>query len=477
LAEEPAPLWSDAGQIGFRSYYGKLNPLRKDRFGCPVVGQRISSRGIRMALYRLEMTVLSRSKGRSSIASAAYQSGTKLHDERTGQTSNFIGKKVAATGMIYPFEPGQAKWDTNSREALWNKAEAAERRKNSIVARSIKLALSHENSLEENLEAVEKFCKYLADRYKVAVDFAIHTDHKTGGDPRNVHSHILMTTREVSPEGLGDKTRILDAKATAKKELKEIRATWAQIQNESLKKAGRSERVDHKSYKDQGVDKVPGVHMGAKATYLERKGIRTIKGDKNRLAQDINELSRFVNSLDANLDNKAEATIEAFGLGESSIELKLLEDSILELEQKQRKKEDLEKKVMIAEAEEAELSKRWDEAKQELAQVSSMKNLITLGIEKKKKKEKVEHSKRLWQKAFDILNEIRRKIYLISSEIIELTKSISLVRESIRKKIDAVKEHLFPQKKVKEIKQALQPQTNPEPQTDKAPKSKRRLRM
>ncbi|TLY75214.1 MAG: VirB4 family type IV secretion/conjugal transfer ATPase, partial [Gammaproteobacteria bacterium] len=48
------------------------------------------------------------------------------------------------------------------------------------------------------------FSREIAERYKVAVDLAVH-EPREGGDPRNYHAHLLTTTREVTPAGLGAK--------------------------------------------------------------------------------------------------------------------------------------------------------------------------------------------------------------------------------------------------------------------------------
>ncbi|WP_300416052.1 MobA/MobL family protein, partial [uncultured Oscillibacter sp.] len=60
------------------------------------------------------------------------------------------------------------------------------------------------------------------------------------------------------------------------------RAAWAAYTNQALEAAGRPERIDHRSYKRQGVDKIPTVHMGPAASQMERRGIVTEKGNINR---------------------------------------------------------------------------------------------------------------------------------------------------------------------------------------------------
>ncbi len=75
------------------------------------------------------------------------------------------------------------------RSTLWNAAEFAEKRKDARVAREFEVALPHELSAEERLEAAREMAQELADRYGAAVDFAIHAPHEAS-DVRNHHAHI-----------------------------------------------------------------------------------------------------------------------------------------------------------------------------------------------------------------------------------------------------------------------------------------------
>ena len=48
------------------------------------------------------------------------------------------------------------------------------------------------------------------------------------------------------------------------------RAAWAAYTNRALESAGRPERIDHRSYKRQGIDKIPSVHLGPAASQMEK---------------------------------------------------------------------------------------------------------------------------------------------------------------------------------------------------------------
>ena len=88
---------------------------------------------------------------------------------------------------------------------MWNAAELSEKRKDARVGREFEIALPHELSAEGRLEATRAFAQDLADRYGAAVDFAIHAPHDAS-DVRNHHAHVMMTTRQVGEDALGDKT-------------------------------------------------------------------------------------------------------------------------------------------------------------------------------------------------------------------------------------------------------------------------------
>lgn len=172
-----------------------------------------------MALYRLDVKPIRRSQGGDARAAAAYRSGTHIaefdYSRRRG---------VADRALFMPtLAPA---WD---RAQLWEEAEKAEKRKNSVVAREVLLALPHEMPLAAHRKAVGAFCGWLVSRYQVAADAALHTP-KSGHDARNVHAHILMTTRRLSAKGLGEKTRELDDnRLTGPREIEAMREEWAKI--------------------------------------------------------------------------------------------------------------------------------------------------------------------------------------------------------------------------------------------------------
>ena len=164
-----------------------------------------------------------------------------------GENSRMVSQAVAARmeqiNRSLP-EGVKAEW-ARDRSALWNAAELAEKRKDARVAREFEVALPHELSVEERLEATREIAQELANRYGAAVDFAIHAPHEAG-DVRNHHAHILMTTRQVGAEGLGDKTYLerenkwllTNGLPTTDMQLRDIRQSWEGIASERMAAAG-----------------------------------------------------------------------------------------------------------------------------------------------------------------------------------------------------------------------------------------------
>src|SRR3546814_4926755 len=112
--------------------------------------------------------------------------------------------------------PEGAEW-AQDRSALWNAAEAAEKRKDAKVAREYELGLPAELDAGQRRDLVRAFAEDIRDRYGVAVDAAIHAPHDYGDD-RNHHAHVMTTTRMVDADGLGAKTRQLDVRSSARSE-------------------------------------------------------------------------------------------------------------------------------------------------------------------------------------------------------------------------------------------------------------------
>lgn len=231
-----------------------------------------------MAIYHLHMQTISRADGRSAVAAAAYRAASRL-TAADGRVFDFRRKQGVVAREIFVPEG----CPPISRQDLWLLAENTEKRKNSTLAREMDMAIPVELNKEERFKLTAKFCRWLAQEYQVAVDCCMHRKDKN--DPQeNPHLHVMFTTRRYSQEGtLGAKTRELDDLKTRTTHLLHVREKWADFCNEYLQFYG--ETIDHRSFKDQGIDLLPQIHVGSAATTMIRRGLETERGLLNQAIQ------------------------------------------------------------------------------------------------------------------------------------------------------------------------------------------------
>lgn len=224
-----------------------------------------------MAIYHCSLRVFSRSDGHSAVAAAAYRAGAVLHDERRGFTHRYHNRKGVVSSFI--LTPPQAPETTRDRVTLWNAVEAAETRKNSRVAREIILALPHELPAPAREALARDMSLWLVERYNVAVDTSLHSPVAGDGhDPRNHHAHLLFTTREITKDGFGKKTRVLDDREQGPQEVELIRLIWETLANDALEQAGLTHaKIDRRTLDDQGIDRIPQIHIGPEGKAAKEK--------------------------------------------------------------------------------------------------------------------------------------------------------------------------------------------------------------
>ena len=70
------------------------------------------------------------------------------------------------------------------------------------------------------------------------------------------------------------------------------RAAWADVSNRCLERAGREERIDHRSNAARGLDEIPTIHEGVTAQALEHNGIISDRCEINRQIKADNTLLR-----------------------------------------------------------------------------------------------------------------------------------------------------------------------------------------
>ena len=291
--------------------------------------------GDTIAIYHCSIKIVSRGKGKSAVAAAAYRSGEKLTNEWDGLTHDYTKKGGVVHSEI--LLPAHAPPAFSDRSILWNSVELSEKSNNAQLAREVEIALPVELSREEQTRLVREYCSSQFVSKGMIADFNLHD---TGGG--NPHAHILLTMRPLDEKGAwlpkskkeyvldenGGKIRLPSGRYKTRKvdlvdwnnrENAEVwRRAWADLANEFLERNNRPERIDHRSYERQGIEQIPTVHVGVSATQMEKKGIVTERGElnrnikaANRILREIRRLVRGLKDWIAELKERKAALLEA----------------------------------------------------------------------------------------------------------------------------------------------------------------------
>lgn len=245
-----------------------------------------------MAIFHLSAKVFSRSNGFSVTSSAAYRAGEKIYCQRTGRWHNYTKKREVVHREITAPE-NTPDWAI-SRSELWNNVEQSENRKDAQLAREIEVALPIELSIDEQIPLVSEFVATQFVSMGMVADWCIHAK------PKNPHCHILLTLRDIGPDGFGNKRRDWNSAAL----IEQWRSAWEELTNQALQKNGLDERIDHRSLKARGISKIPTLHIG------KDNGTNTVARNSriqyNQYAKAQYELSRIKNE-----EREIHARIEA----------------------------------------------------------------------------------------------------------------------------------------------------------------------
>lgn len=219
-----------------------------------------------MAIYHFSAKIISRANGSSAVASAAYRSASRLHDQRLDRHHNFSNK----AGVIHSevMLPDGAPEQLGDREKLWNAVEAAELRKDAQLSREIEFAIPRELSPEMGIDLAREFVRReFVDRGMIA-DLNVHWDVGADGKAKP-HAHVMLTTRDVGEEGFGAKVR--DWNRTEL--LEKWRESWAEHVNQRLAELDIDARIDHRSLEAQGIDLEPQHKIGPAASRMAANGL------------------------------------------------------------------------------------------------------------------------------------------------------------------------------------------------------------
>ena len=242
-----------------------------------------------MSIYHCSIKIGSRGKGQSAVAAAAYRSGQKLTDEELGAVSDYTRKSGVVYSEVSLCDNAPAEYI--NREILWNSVQTIEKASNSRLWREFEVALPQELSREEQIDTVRDYVKTLTEQ-GMCCDWSIHDKHD--GNP---HAHIMATVRSIKENGewAAKCRKVYDLDENGQKivqkydklghkqykshkedyndwnnkeRVEECREKWAECCNKRL---SEDKRIDHRSYKRQGIDKEPTIHEGYKVRMIAKK--------------------------------------------------------------------------------------------------------------------------------------------------------------------------------------------------------------
>ena len=251
-----------------------------------------------MTAWRMEAKIISRGDGRSIVAAAAYRARAKLQNERDGSVCDYRrrrGDHVRSEILLPPGAPP----NFADRATLWNAVEAAEKRKDARLGREFQLGIPRELPPAVRDRLVRDWVRAeLVERFGVPADVAWHTPKASDGGEQP-HAHVLVPDRALTDGGLG-RAKIREWNSVD--QLEAWRASWAAACNKALEAEGRPERVSHLANEDRGLDSaIPKI--GAAASAMERRGIRSRRGDEAREMAALNQAIREARrNLDAERD-------------------------------------------------------------------------------------------------------------------------------------------------------------------------------
>ncbi|MDF0522832.1 MobA/MobL family protein [Bradyrhizobium yuanmingense] len=275
-----------------------------------------------MPTFRYSQSYVTRGAGKSVVATAAYYAAENLRQQGRGEAQANAayqsGENLKASGRAFNFEnkaggvlhkeilapEGAPEW-AGDRQELWNRVDASEVKKNARLARKLVISLPSELSVEQNVALVRDFLKEQFVSQGIIADFAIHApDHD--GDSRHIHAHVLLTRRELRPEGFGKLFRSAEQGAA----LANDRKAWEGKVNDALERAGVHDRVSADSLYARGIVREPEPVLGDKAIEEERRQKHSKRGTLDERTQKrMREVAdiRERNARRAEYDRKGEA--------------------------------------------------------------------------------------------------------------------------------------------------------------------------
>ncbi|MCL4580038.1 MobA/MobL protein [Fusobacterium nucleatum YWH7199] len=280
--------------------------------------------------------IVARSKGHSVIAKAAYNARDKLQDEYYGKTHDYSKKTDLVFSKI--FLPEHIPKEFSNREYLWNEVEKIEKSKNSQLARNLLFELPRELNEQDRIKLISEFIEENFTSKGMIADCNIHNPPASDNEEQP-HAHILLTLREMDSEGKwkpkcrkeyildenGEKIKLKSGNYKSRKvnlndwnepdKAKEWRENFSKKANEYLERNNIQKRIDPRTFKEQGREELPQIHLGTSSYQMEKKGIQTERGNQNRkiialnlefrkLKEELSKLTSWIGSLLGSLQVK-----------------------------------------------------------------------------------------------------------------------------------------------------------------------------
>ena len=280
--------------------------------------------------------IVSRSKGESVIAKAAYNARDKLKDDYYGKTHDYSKKDDLVFSKI--FLPEHIPKEFSKREYLWNEVEKIEKSKNSQLARNLLFTLPRELNEEDRIKLISEFIEENFTSKGMIADCNIHNPTASDNEEQP-HAHILLTLREIDEQGNwkakskkeyildenGEKIKLKSGNYKSRKvnlndwnepdKAKEWRENFSKKANEYLARNNIDKRIDPRTFGEQGREELPQVHLGTASFQMEKKGIQTERGNHNRkitafnlefkkFKAELSKLTSWISSLLVNLQSK-----------------------------------------------------------------------------------------------------------------------------------------------------------------------------
>jgi Ti-type conjugative transfer relaxase TraA len=219
-----------------------------------------------MAIYHFSAKIISRANGSSAVASAAYRSAERLHDDRLDRNHDFTNKSGVVHSEV--MLPEGAPERLSDRSTLWNEVEATELRKDAQLSREVEFAIPRELNQQQGIDLARDFVqKEFVDRGMIA-DLNVHWDLGADGMMKP-HAHVMLTMREVNEDGFGKKVRAWNET----EQLEQWRERWGCHVNERLTELDIDASIDHRSFKHQGIDLAPQNKIGPAALRMAQEGL------------------------------------------------------------------------------------------------------------------------------------------------------------------------------------------------------------